>query len=50
MNGDGIVGADEILNILNGWGTNDPVADVDGNGTVDTNDILLVISAWGPCE
>jgi hypothetical protein len=50
INGDGLVGVDEILAVIAAWGTDDADADVNDDGIVDTNDLLLVLSAWGPCE
>ncbi|MDP7519288.1 MAG: hypothetical protein QF438_03965, partial [Phycisphaerales bacterium] len=50
VDGDGMVGVDEVLAVIAAWGTDDADADVNDDGIVDTNDILLVLSAWGPCE
>ncbi len=50
VDGDGMVGADDILAILSGWGDcPDCPADLDGNGVVDVDDLLTVISGFGPC-
>jgi hypothetical protein len=50
IDGDGQVGANDILVIISYWGTNDDDADVTGDGVVGTDDLLAVISAWGLCE
>ena len=50
VDGDGMVGVNDVLAVVAAWGTADPDADVDGDGTVGTNDLLAVIGAWGPCE
>ena len=50
INGDGNVGATDILNVLADWGLSDTPADVTQDGIVDISDILLVVSNWGPCN
>jgi len=49
INGDGMVGTDDILTIISYWGSDDNDADVNGDGIVGTDDLLMVIGAWGPC-
>jgi len=49
IDGDGVVGVDELLAVIAAWGTDDTDTDINDDGIVDTNDILLVLSAWGPC-
>ncbi len=49
INGDGLVGVDEILVIIAHWGTSDVNADVTNDGTVSADDILFVLSNWGAC-
>jgi len=49
LNGDGEVGVNEILTIIEVWGTDDADADITGDGIVGVDDLLTVISAWGPC-
>ena len=49
INGDGVVGVDEVLAVIATWGTDDADADVNDDGIVDTNDLLIILSAWGPC-
>ncbi len=50
LNGDGTVGAADLLSLLVQWGT-DPGGppDFDGDGTVGTSDLLQLLAAWGPC-
>jgi hypothetical protein len=47
---DGQVNIDDLLLIVNNWGTNNADADVDDNGIVDIADLLAVINAWGACS
>jgi hypothetical protein len=46
---DGEVNIDDLLLIVNNWGTSNADADVDDNGIVDIDDLLAVINAWGAC-
>jgi len=50
INGDGHINVDDLLSVVNQWGTSGGDADIDGSGTVDTEDLLAIIGAWGPCE
>ncbi|MCH2134717.1 MAG: hypothetical protein MK116_13315 [Phycisphaerales bacterium] len=45
LDNDGIVGVNDILALISGWGT--PDGDVDGDNDTDVNDVLLVISLFG---
>jgi hypothetical protein len=53
--GDGLVNIDDLLAVINGWGscaTPCPphcVADVTQNCEVNIDDLLVVINAWGAC-
>ncbi|MEE2907568.1 MAG: hypothetical protein VX527_07010, partial [Planctomycetota bacterium] len=47
LNEDGQVGIDDLLALLDVYGT--PGADIDGNGVSDINDLLLILNAWGGC-
>ena len=49
VDGDGMVGVNDVLAVVAAWGSDDPDADIDGDGTVGTNDLLAVIGTWGPC-
>lgn len=48
VSGDGVVGVDDILDVLAFWGGGGG-GDANGDGATDVDDILLVISAWGDC-
>ena len=48
--GDGKTGTNDILALLDNWGTNDPWADVDGSGLVDIDDVMTVIMNYGNCN
>ena len=45
LNGDGWVGADDILVVLAGWGT--AGGDADGDGDTDVDDLLVVVGDYG---
>ena len=50
--GNGVVNVDDLLAIINAWGTNNLVMDIappGGNGIVNVDDLLAVINTWGPC-
>jgi hypothetical protein len=49
INGDGVVGVDDVLVLIGAWGTANTAADVNGDGLVDTTDLLLVLAGWGEC-
>ncbi len=51
LNGDGIVGASDLLSLLAQLGT-DPGGppDFDGNGSVGALDLLALLANWGPCS
>lgn len=49
IDGDGVVGVDDLLVLIAAWGTSDEDADVNGDGTVSTEDLLLVLAGWGIC-
>jgi len=50
LDGDGQVGTNEILAVLDAWGecAGCP-ADLTGDGVVNVDDLLLVVSNFGPC-
>ena len=48
INGDGLVGVDDVLAVLSFWDSGDG-GDATGDGLTDVNDILAVIAAWGAC-
>jgi len=47
LDGDGVVGVDDLLALIAAWGTAD--GDVNGDGTTNVDDVLLVIGAFGGC-
>ncbi len=51
IDGDGTVGASDLLTLLAAWGT-DPGGppDFDGDGNVGASDLLILLAAWGPCS
>ncbi|MEE9130908.1 MAG: hypothetical protein V3T84_12890 [Phycisphaerales bacterium] len=53
LDGDGNVGASDLLSLLVSWGPCPPKADCpadfDGNGTVGASDLLALLVNWGPC-
>jgi len=51
VNGNGIVNVDDLLAVINAWGSTTPghAADVTGNGVINVDDLLAVINAWGSC-
>ena len=52
VDGSGIVDTDDLLAVINGWGTDGSAnnSDVNDDGVVDSDDILAVINAWGICN
>jgi hypothetical protein len=48
--GNGIVDVDDLLAVINTWGSNNPIGDATGNGIVDVDDLLIVINGWGACD
>ncbi|MCH2141651.1 MAG: hypothetical protein MK077_01460 [Phycisphaerales bacterium] len=50
VDGDDVVGVDDLLEILGTWGqTGSLPGDVNGDGIINVDDVLIVIGAWGPC-
>ena len=48
LDGDHMVNAVDLTQILSGWG-NGGGSDIDGNGTTDALDLAIVLAAWGDC-
>jgi uncharacterized membrane protein len=48
VNGDGVVGTDDLLTIISMWGPCEPPcsADLNGDGMVGTDDLLVVLANW----
>ena len=50
LDGDGNVGASDLLALLASWGPcKGCAADFDGNGNVGASDLLELLANWGPC-
>ena len=50
IDGDGIVGITDFLDLLGAWGPNPGhPADFDGDGIVGITDFLELLANWGPC-
>lgn len=47
LNQDGTVGAADLAQILNAWGSGG--ADLNGDGATDAQDLAVVLGAWGAC-
>ena len=51
LGGNGVVDVDDLLEIINAWGSCvDCPADITGNDVVDVDDLLGVINTWGSCS
>jgi hypothetical protein len=48
LTGDGRIDLDDLLVLLEAWGTRHATADLDRNGDVGLSDLLLLLSAWSP--
>lgn len=47
LNGDGLVGAADLMVLLGVFGGTDPVADIDGDGSVGVSDLTTLLGQWG---
>ena len=47
LDGDGDIGVNDLLSLLNSWGTG--AGDIQGDGRTDIDDILLILGGWGNC-
>lgn len=59
LTGDGLVGSDDLFELLGAWGPCDAYgggsgdacpADLDGDGTVNASDLFMLLGNWGACE
>ena len=51
VNGDNSLGVNDLLAIIDAWGTCSTCpADINGDGVVDVIDLLYVVGNWGPCQ
>ena len=50
IDGDGVVGVKDLLDLLGAWGPN-PLhpADFNGDGFVGVSDLLTLLGTWSPC-
>ncbi|MBG81431.1 MAG: arylsulfotransferase (ASST) [Phycisphaerae bacterium] len=48
LDGDGLVAVDDLLAVINSWGTG--AGDVQGDGQTNVDDILQVVDQWGLCD
>ncbi len=50
LNGDGVVNAADLAQLLGAWGPNPgSTSDLNGDGTVNAADLAQLLGAWGPC-
>jgi predicted outer membrane repeat protein len=49
VNGDATIDVADLLDLLEHWGTADPIADLSGDGDVDGLDLLAVFVLFGDC-
>ena len=47
--GNGVVNVDDLLAVINSWGSIGGAADINNNGVVNVDDLLAVINSWGVC-
>jgi 6-phosphogluconolactonase (cycloisomerase 2 family) len=50
VTGDQLVNIDDLIAIINSWGSAGGPADVNSDGSVNEDDLIFVINAWGPCQ
>jgi hypothetical protein len=50
FDGDGAVDVDDLLSVINAYGTFNSTCDLDGNSYIDIDDILILIGMYGDCE
>lgn len=49
--GNGTTDIDDLLTVINNWGTCDQcIADINGDDSVNIDDLLLAINGWGACK
>jgi hypothetical protein len=49
LDGNGTVAVNDLLAVIDAFGTSSPSGDANGDGIVNTDDILVILSAWGAC-
>ena len=50
IDGDGFVNVNDLLTIIDQWGSTSSPADINDDGIVNVSDLLMVVGSWGPCE
>jgi hypothetical protein len=45
---DGVVGLDDLIMLLEAWGSSNQAADLDGDNTVGVLDLILLLEMWNP--
>ena len=50
FDGDNSVNVDDLLSIINAYGTFDSTYDLDGNSYINIEDILILLGVYGDCE
>jgi hypothetical protein len=48
-NGNGMVGASDLLALIAQWGQMNAIIDLDGDGMVTALDLLILLGQWGAC-
>jgi subtilisin-like proprotein convertase family protein len=49
LDGDGMVGVEDLLTLLAAWGDPGGDADLNDDGLVEVSDLLILLAAWGAC-
>ncbi|MFM1804152.1 MAG: hypothetical protein RL136_1031 [Planctomycetota bacterium] len=49
LNGDGVVGAGDLAEVLNNWGGSNATTDLNGDGVTDAADLSSLLNSWGSC-
>lgn len=49
ITGDAVVDVNDLLAVIDQWGSTDSPADIYADGIVDVNDLLMVVGNWGGC-
>ena len=50
FDGDGAVDVDDVLSVINAYGTFNSTYDLDGNSYINVQDILILLGVYGDCE
>jgi hypothetical protein len=49
INGDSMVNVNDLLEVVNQWGSTSGSADINGDGIVNVSDLLEIVNSWGSC-